>query len=356
MLNIEQTARDILNYITKLEKLDRIDEFFGKVENLHNHINEVHGKLAGELSAVNGKIDAVSGRIDAAKDFQEKSANDIAAIKQKLIEQQQAADGWQKEYDKVKGEYDKLNGDYNNLQDERNSLAAEKQSLQDAENALRDELEKARRTNEDKDSEIRRLNEELKAERDKVQAAESANASLENFKHENEGIIDGLKAQNSAWEDMTGIYKPVLESLRNCGTFAALLEENQIGGDSPVELFKIAVLIGKNIDFAKAVGERAQKVKKENGEPMNQSEIAVYKALNECYRSIWNIDFDIFVLPGGKAVTEEFTKIPFNKSEVVDMKDPRNKSSRYTQEIYVPLLKAQSGNVYSLAQVKAGNV
>ena len=89
---------------------------------------------------------------------------------------------------------------------------------------------------------------------------------------------------------------------------------------------------------------------------MTKEEANVYDKLNDCYKKIWNIDFDIFVMPGGKSVNEEFTKIAFNKSEAIYMKNPKDKSSKYTQEVYVPILKAQNGNIHTLAQVKAGNM
>lgn len=268
----------------------------------------------------------------------------------------------------LQAELNTLNDKYKALEEARKSADeaakkayGEKEQLSRELGAKIEQLENTKTSNEQK---IQRLEGELKTATESIQAVTEKSwelqKELDTVKNSTSGVtekLEKLENENQVWENLTTIYKPVLESLQRCDTFRAVLDKNNIGGNiGASELFTIVTLIGRSIDFAKEIHNCALSVKQNNEEPISYAETEVYKALNSCYRKIWGIDFDIFVLPGGKSVGEEFTKIPFNKSEVIYMKNPRDKSSKYTQEVYVPLLKAQNGNIHTLAYVKAGNI
>ena len=89
---------------------------------------------------------------------------------------------------------------------------------------------------------------------------------------------------------------------------------------------------------------------------MSKEELAVYEALNKCYRRIWNINFDVFVTPGErKPIGEEIYKIFFSKDDAIVLRDPRNRSMKYTKGIYVPLLLNREEKMYKQAYVEAVN-
>ena len=155
---------------------------------------------------------------------------------------------------------------------------------------------------------------------------------------------------------MTRVYSPILSALKNCEMFSSILQTHKIEGSEPEQLFALATAIGKTIDFAKEIQTCALKAKLANAEPMTAREIAVYSALNTCYREVWEVDFDAFTLPGKRPIEEEFKRTNFDKNEVLNMKNPNDKQSKYTQAVYVPMLFARNGNLYAKAQVKAGNM
>ena len=246
------------------------------------------------------------------------------------------------------------------LQRERDQkITAEQQRSRD----LMSEIEEIKRDRDQKIAAVERDRDQkiaaVERERDqKIADEQQRRRELEQKFNQLEQKFNQLEAANEAWNDLVRIYRPVLESMQQCPTFKSMLEENQIGTQAitPGNLFGIATLIGNSVDFAKEVHNYALKVKQTTNEPITPAEIEVYKALNDCYRRLWNIDFDVFIMPGGKSVSEPFVKIPFNKNEVVYMKNPREKTSKYTQAVYVPILKAQNGNIHTLAQVQAGNM
>ena len=272
-----------------------------------------------------------------------------------------------KEVENVQQKQRELDGNITLIQttlaDVRDSLTGQEQSdealakeKEESAAALADEREKSKRQLDDLQSKHAAEIDDLKS---------SSAAALEREQEKSKQQLDALKSKllslertDAAWNSLTEAYAPVLENMQRCETFRSLLTKYNINTDTitPADLFTLATLIGRSIEFAKDVHNCALTFKQEHEEPLTSDEIAVYVSLNDCYRRIWGINFDIFVLPGGKAVTEEFTKIPFNKAEVVYMKNPRDKTNRYTQAVYVPILKAQNGNIHTLAQVKAGNM
>lgn len=253
-----------------------------------------------------------------------------------------------KRLDKLDSERDKFEQDKAKYENTFNQLLITK--LQEKENEL----------NAVHAHEIDGLKAELKEEKDKTSEKDKMinqlNKELQSYERkltDEEEDRKNVKEQLNDWKELASHYEPILEALKNCPTFSGLINERSF--EKVSDLIKA---IGESIDFAKAVHDCAKEEKKNQSEPepMTDAEKQVYRAINDCYKYIWSeIKFDIFVLPDRKSIDEEFYKISFNKDEVVNMQNPKDKSCKFTQQVYVPMLIARNNNVYATAQVKAGN-
>ena len=169
------------------------------------------------------------------------------------------------------------------------------------------------------------------------------------------GELEAKKAVLASINAVFLLYEPVREKLQSCQTFAEVLTEKGLTGSDSTTLFGLARAIGETTDFAERLHSVAVAQKKDSKEAMTNAEASVYQALNECYRSIWDIDFDIFICPGNQSVISSYQCTDFNKNDMVNLLDPRDKISKYAQKVYVPLLQSRTGNRIYPAQVKAGN-
>ena len=357
----EKEIEDLKNKVTELtnNKLEVEDAKNKEIQKLHDDLaNERHDKETLE-SEKNKLIGEKEEDINKLRNDLKKAQENIEELKeqaeQKINEAKKQFEELQEKSRQTLQEKD------DKIRDLENQITETDRAKEDFEKQIKtkidkleidlDEEQKAKKQQEDDFN--RQLDDLRSTSNERISSLEQAKEQIENDKN---AEIDNLNTQLSTWSNLIKIYKPVLDSMQNCETFNTLLQDNDINGKDEVALFNIAKAIGKNIEFAKEVHNCALKVKQTTNETMTRAEIEVYKALNECYRQIWKIDFDIFALPGGKAVTEEFVKIPFDKNEVVYMKNPREKTNRFTQSVYVPLLKANNGNIHTLAQVQAGNM
>lgn len=247
------------------------------------------------------------------------------------------------------------------LEKERNNFKVEKAQLEENFNKKLNETleEKEKELNAKHEKERESLESALKEERNKISEKDKIIGELEGKlkKYENDlsdetENLQKLNNELNAWKELASHYEPLNEAMKNCSTFAGLISEKKIEKIS--DLIKA---IGETIDFAKAVHQCAKDEKKKQNEPepITEAEKQVYRAINACYKYIWQIEFDIFVLPGRKSIDEEFTKTDFDRNEVENMQNPKDKSCKFTQQVYVPMLLARHNSVYASAQVKAGN-
>ena len=281
-------------------------------------------QMEEELDNVNRET-AACNAAHAAKE--EEYRTEIARLKvlheEKLKKQQ-------RNYEiELKQEYDKLN----TLCKEQ--VSCKEKDLQQVKEVLNEQIAK-----------IQIEKNELGAKLDKTQRLfEQSSIECENAKQRYMESIE-----------LYELYRPVLTALQACTVFCPIVEKYLLEGSGIKPLFALARQIGVSIDFAKELYDMAKDAKKQNAETITDGERRVYEALNQCYRSLWKVDFDIYRQPGHQAITEDFQKVKYDTSESENLANSRDRNSKYAQEVYVPSLWARTGNVYFKALVKAGNL
>ena len=219
----------------------------------------------------------------------------------------------------------------------------------------------------DKQREIENLERELQTARADLKKANDEIDSLRKDIGEKSGELtaaheerDSVEKSLSDWREAAKIYVPVRNAMQKCPIFTDFIEQRGLTDDSEIGLFAFIQDLGKTIDFLNEVHVAATNAKKGQGnnpQPMTPEEAKVYDALNKCYRSIWEIDFDVFTTPGSrKSIAAPFEKTPFVKEEAAYLKDPRSRNWKFTKNIYVPLLLNREGKPYKQAQVDASSM
>ena len=317
-LNNLPTIEDIENAATETvrDKLAELEEKKQKFENDKNtFLDELRSQLTSEKDTA---LDELRSQLTSEKDTA------LDELRSQLMNEKDTA------LDELRGQ---LTSEKDTALDElRGQLTSEKDTALDE---LRSQLMS------EKNTALNELQSRLIGETDVVRR---------NFNNASEELA---KTRNKLqqWEEFAEQYVPLRTAMESCPVFSDFLQENNLH-----ETQDFIIAIGKSIDFAKAVYDYATKAKQVNPIPVTEEEKRVYKAINNCYHYVWpEISSDIFVLPGKKNIDEDFKKIPFDKNEVSNMQNPRDRTSKYTQMVYVPLLMSQKGTVYCLAQVKAGN-
>lgn len=202
----------------------------------------------------------------------------------------------------------------------------------------------------------RQYKKEIKELTDKAEKLQLKNERLEKVEDTNKELKEKNEAYIEAWGGRLKPYEDVLQSMQHCHFFKELLEKKKIRGNDEDQLFLLALCIGKTLDFAVSVYERAKEVKQGQKEPMTTEEAEVYSNLNKCYRHIMGISTDVFVLPGGQSFQSEYQKQPFDKKTMENLDNPRTNTLKYAQQVYVPMLNNFKGDMYRQAEVKAGNL
>ncbi|MBQ9441890.1 MAG: hypothetical protein IJU55_02640 [Selenomonadaceae bacterium] len=307
---------------------ENINRTFTKTDEIHRKIGEIPAALEEKFQNCGRKIESGFSEVDGKFSAVEKNISALSADVGKILKiyedeilslkkSAEVVPGLKLQIETQQKEISTLTADLNTAQNEKNSLAKE---LGEKENELK--------------------------------------IALENFQRAQEESADAKKSLQT-WEEAAEIYKPVRTALNNCETFQKFVEERGLNDNSDAGLFLFVQELGKTIDFVNDIYQVAVELKKNQGnnaQPMTAEETAVYDALNKAYRKIWNIDFDIFTTPGNrKNISEPFEKTAFS-NEAINLKDPRNKSLKYTTKIYVPMLLSREGRMYKPAFVEAGNL
>lgn len=237
------------------------------------------------------------------------------------------------------------------------ALSNEKQSLEQTRNDLSAQIAQMKDTHAKEQATLHfQMEEAVRAANQETDAArrhaDELTAEMQSLKKE----LQESQAHTAAILRPYDIYRPVLDALQKCGTFLPICEKYGLGKGNETALFTLVQQIGASIEFAKELYDCAVQKKQQTKEPMREAERQVYAALNLCYRAVWNVDFDIYRQPGGQSITEPFQKVKFDFAESRNLVDSRDRTSKFAQELYVPSLSARTGNLYSQAQVKAGNL
>ena len=226
--------------------------------------------------------------------------------------------------------------------EERQRLQKDSWALESYKNQiekLRIELSDKNKSLEDLQSKYEKLREDANAEIDRLADALSA-----------------TEKKLNAWTSAADIYSLVRDAITKCPTFRKVVEDYGLDDMSETGLLAYIQAMGKTTnDFVYEIYKTAVDIKKQTRELMTSDESNVYDALNQAYRHIWNIDHDIFILPGGQFVTEIFQKTNFNFSTSAYLPEPRKNGLAYTTGIYVPVLMNKDGTQAQRAYVDAGN-
>ena len=191
---------------------------------------------------------------------------------------------------------------------------------------------------------------ELQAECNKAIAEKEAND-----KHWAEKY-DALNDELLQWREYSDVYKPVQEALNKCSSLNNFLYQKGIVGYSIENLLKLISSIGKSLIFAEDLYKFLAELKRTNREEMTQEEILVYLSLNNCYKQVCGIDYDVFFLPGNQPFDRQYEKMPFDKKIDENLLDKNVSNLKYASGVYVPGVNSlQSGRLMYRVLVKASN-
>lgn len=209
-------------------------------------------------------------------------------------------------------------------------------------------------TVKEKSGEISQLKGELSAKKRDLEEIQGKNIEFETELNTLRPQAEELKA----WNEVAKPYRELQKSMLACEPAKMFLTEKGLDTVSAEGIFKLAVSIGCNHDFAKLFYEFMKKWKKEHKKPISADEQQVYAGINQCCKIACDMDKELFQLPDGRSVSDMFEKIPFDKNSMEDLTEPENRSLNFAQELYVPSLRSltsASGGLLGKSQVKAGN-
>lgn len=178
--------------------------------------------------------------------------------------------------------------------------------------------------------------------------------AFEKEKERLDSAIGNMRTELAHLRAMLLPYAPLREALLKCDTFSEVVAKHGLSAPGDDGLFACARALGESLEFPREIYETAHAYKLKNIVPLTAEEKKVYGELNECYRKIWNVDFDVFANPGGQSVLDEFRKTKFDRKEALHMINTAENRS-YTQEVYVPILRNREGKINQSARVKNGN-
>ena len=338
--------------------IDRIKEL------VVEYLNGIANQFNNTVEAIRGDIDGVSEKLNEVKNAVKENnvSGEIMELKQSVAQIESGInDGVQTEIGSVKETLNTVDDKLTTLTENFNKLLDEQANELENMRTKAAKVDNLEKTLANKEEQINDLNV-------KIQSLKEKSDDLSNELNEMDVKLtkaqDELKSSSAAkdalkmWRDAVADYAPVRDAMRKCDTFGKLLEERGLNDETDMGLFAFVQELGKTIDFLRDVHQTALDAKKAQTAPalMSKEELAVYEALNKCYRRIWNINFDVFVTPGErKPIGEEIYKIFFSKDDAIVLRDPRNRSMKYTKGIYVPLLLNREEKMYKQAYVEAVN-
>ena len=350
--NIDNRRKELGEEISAVSK--NLDGKFASVE---TKISGLEGKVAGIPENLSGKFDSVETRISGLEGkvdgIPENLSGKFTGVENRISGLEGKVDGVSQNISVVNDNIIKLGGVVDEILRIQREVQAKLAETEAQLSAKQNEINRLTGEVSEAKAKIGSLNNQID---EKIKAANSLRHSLDTAYSERNSAEKSL----SVWKDAVEIYVPVREALRNCETFRNLLEQRGLTDDSEIGLFTFVQELGKTMDFLGQIHTVAVDAKKQQGanpQLMTYDEAEVYRALNRCYRKIWNVDFDVFTTPGSrKSLDAPFEKTEFNKDEAFYMKDMRNKSLRYTINLYVPLLLNREGKPSKMAYVDASNL
>ncbi len=326
----------------KIQELNRAAEKFSETVKNTGELQQTLEQFTAQKNPLQEMFDTFAENVQTFKETTEhqntveldKLKTDKQRLEGELQTKTAALDAKQRELESVRGE----------LQTKTAALDAKQRELE----SIRGELQTKTAALDAKQRELESIRGEL----------QTKTATLDAKQQELESIRGELQTKNTDLESVKNIfnaYEPVLAALKNCPLFSEYVNEHDLTKGDSKSLFRLARTMGETSDFASEIHSIAVEAKKNSKEPLTAAEGTVYKAISRCYAKIWNIDFDIFICPGEQSTDKPYTTTNFNRSDMINLLDPRDKVSKYAQEVYVPLLRTKNRGLISQARVKAGN-
>jgi len=340
----------------KIQELNNVAENFSKTVQTTDELQKTLKQFTAQKNSWQEMFDKFAANVQTFKKTTEyQNTVELEQLKTQCDEFKSKRDSVQADKQRLEGELRTKIAELDDKQRTLGTVQADKQRLEGELRTKIAELDDKRRSLEVAQADKQRLEGEL---RTKTTELDNKQRTLESIR----GEFKKLEAQTEqAKESVQSIknifkaYEPVLAALKNCQLFSEYVNEHDLTTGDSKALFRLARTMGETSDFANEIHSIAVEAKKNSKEPMTVAEGTVYKAISRCYAEIWNIDFDIFICPGEQSTDKPYTTTNFNRSDMINLLDPRDKVSKYAQEVYVPLLRTKNRGLISQARVKAGN-
>ena len=307
--------------------------------NMHLHIK----KLSDQLKKVNCKV-------EEKEVAQIKTDRERDCLRDELIRKQEACAEAQNRAEQLEEQLDNANRE----------TAARNDAYAAKEEEYRTEIARLNALHEEKLKQVQNALNDRLSEIQEIRAQnEMLGKQLEETRlcsEEHVAECEAAEQQYAESLEIYGLYQPVLMALQSCAVFHPIVEKYLLEGSGVKPLFLLAQQIGVSIDFAKELYDMAKEAKKKEPETITDDERLVYESMNQCYRSLWKVDFDIYRQPGHQTISEKFQNVKYDTAESENLANSRDRNSKYAQEVYVPSLWARTGNVYLKALVKVGNL
>lgn len=333
--SVKSIVHTILTQISPLEdRLNRLDESLKD-----NSYGEKLDTLGGQVDSIKGTLETINNHLEEYKEKYKKLEASLAPLRQ---ENEQLRDTKRQ----LEIDLASANAELRKKESELASASAELTRSNSANKVLEErlshrqtELDKERITSaslrDDKDS----LEERLRQAQGALSLVESESGALK------------AKAERfNNWEEAARIYDNARKKLAACDLFCEIARRHGMHPDGEEGLINTMKRMGGR-DILDEMHAAARDEKEKSGQPVSDAEKEAYAAVNECYRDAWNIDFDVFELPGKQDMRGKFQKCDFVKGDVLDIKFPRDKYD-FAAEVYVPILRTPTGQVAQPGRVK----
>ena len=411
-INLEDTIRNLIKEELNTFFEERFKNEKGSIQSVHDnidnlrdvHINELKNALyrlqdnfgdlqanvdglRGEISDIkrpNGILDTLSNKLFQKSDADLKRfQSEIDKANREIADLRRRMDNLNKSLQDEKAKVIEANQNYSNALTRLNVKDGELSRTQRELTDVKDTLAAKERELVVKESELTKTRQDLtvtkndlSAERDNVRWLNEQLANTENDLDKTQNQLNDVneelsttkgqlsQAQESAskanekvkeWTSSADIYLPLRTAITKCAIFRPIVKKYSLDDMSDTGLLAYIKAIGMTETFATEIYLTAVENKKQTRAYMTFEEAEVYDALNKVYRENWKIDYDIFALPGGQAVTENFRRTSFDSTTSLYIQNPRDKNLPYTTGVYVPILMRKDGGVSQKAYVDASN-
>lgn len=390
--NDNGSIQSVHNNIDELRnvRLKALQDSINQLNNNDNYFNQELQKLYAAISEISQSKSTWENIKGTVANIFQSNQDDVQRLREDLNKARQSDNEKARELEQAKADIKSLQVDKEKLSDELETKKSdldkkisqldetqtELSNLRTSSNAeiIRLQNENARINGElnKKESELKQTQQELSEKNSKLGETQSELSTARNNLNSLSSKLTSTEAelQNAittsqetgkkleAWKNSADIYSPVRDAMLKCPTFSSIVENYGLNDTSETGLLVYAQAMGRTTEeFVYDIWKAATEVKKlpMTRELMTLEEAEVYSALNKVYRQIWNIDFDIFTLPGGQSFSEPFQKTKFDSNNSIYLLEMRNKNLSFTTGVYVPILMNKENKLSQKAYVDAGN-